>query len=51
MSCAMRFGLFGHPVKHSLSPAMHAASFRSLGIDAEYLCFDVPPEVLAERLD
>lgn len=46
-----RFGLFGHPVKHSLSPVMHEASFRSLGIDAEYVCFDVSPESLAERLD
>lgn len=46
-----RFGLFGHPVKHSLSPVMHEASFRSLGIDAEYVCFDVPPEELAERLE
>jgi shikimate dehydrogenase len=46
----MKFGLFGHPVKHSLSPAMHAASFRALGLDAEYLCFDVPPDALAARL-
>ena len=45
-----RFGLFGHPVKHSLSPAMHEASFRSLGLEAEYVCFDVPPEELGERL-
>jgi len=47
---AMTFALFGHPVKHSLSPVMHEASFRSLGIDAEYLCFDVPPDALADRL-
>jgi shikimate dehydrogenase len=46
----MKFALFGHPVKHSLSPAMHEASFRTLGLDAEYLCFDVPPGALAERL-
>jgi shikimate dehydrogenase len=46
----MKFALLGHPVKHSLSPAMHEASFRALGIDAEYLCFDVSPESLAGRL-
>jgi shikimate dehydrogenase len=51
MAHDFRFGLFGHPVAHSLSPVMHAASFRSLGIDAEYLCFDVSPEALAARLD
>ena len=50
MARKYRFGLFGHPVKHSLSPAMHEASFRSLGIEAEYLSFDVLPEVLPERL-
>lgn len=51
MARTLRFGLFGYPVKHSLSPVMHGASFRSLGLDAEYLCFEVPPEALAERLD
>ena len=51
MSTLMKFGLFGHPVSHSLSPRMHAASFRSLGIQAEYEAYDVLPEQLAERLD
>lgn len=45
-----RFALFGHPVKHSLSPAMHAASFQSIGLDAEYLTFDVQPDDLRARL-
>lgn len=51
MAHPFRFGLFGHPVKHSLSPVMHAASFRALGIAAEYVCFDVPPEELAAQLE
>ncbi len=51
MKRAYRFGLFGHPVKHSLSPVMHAASFQSLGLSAEYVCFDVPPEDLPARLE
>ena len=29
---------------------MHEASFLALGLDAEYLTFDVPPEALADRL-
>ena len=37
------FGLVGHPVHHSLSPAMHNELFRRQGIDAVYACFDVPP--------
>ncbi len=50
MKHACRFALLGHPVAHSLSPVMHEASFRSLGLDAEYLCYDVPPHALSERL-
>ena len=50
MKPAFRFGLLGHPVAHSLSPVMHAASFRSLGLDADYRCIDVPPEALGECL-
>lgn len=38
------FGLVGHPVRHSLSPAMHNGVFRELGIDAVYVAFDVHPE-------
>ncbi len=43
-------GLLGSPVSHSLSPAMHNASFQALGIDFVYLAFDVGPEQLAETV-
>ncbi len=32
--------LLGNPVRHSLSPAMHNAGFRALGINAVYLAFE-----------
>lgn len=35
-------GLLGSPVAHSKSPLMHNESFRQLGLDYVYLCFDVP---------
>jgi shikimate dehydrogenase len=38
------FGLLGHPVRHSLSPAMHNELFRRSGIDGIYVAFDVRPE-------
>lgn len=41
------YALLGWPVEHSLSPAIHAAAFRELGIDAEY----VPLPVREEELD
>lgn len=34
-------GLLGHPVAHSISPMMHNESFRLLGLNYAYLCFDV----------
>ena len=38
--------LLGCPVTHSLSPAMHNASFAALGLDYVYVGFDVAPERL-----
>lgn len=37
-------GLFGFPVKHSLSPAMHNAAFHHLGLNYVYVPFEVTPE-------
>jgi shikimate dehydrogenase len=39
--------LIGDPVEHSMSPAMHNAAFRKLGLDYIYLPFRVWPERLA----
>lgn len=44
------YGIIGHPVKHSLSPAMHNAAFQSMGIDAEYRTYDVKPDSLESFL-
>lgn len=38
------FGLVGDPVRHSLSPAMHEAAFRELGVEAEYRLVRVPTD-------
>ena len=34
-------GLFGRPVKHSLSPFIHNYIFQKSNLDAVYLCFDI----------
>jgi len=40
------YGIIGSPVDHSLSPCMHNAAFKELGINAVYGAFDVPKEKL-----
>lgn len=42
------FAVLGHPVRHSLSPAMHNASLASLDMDAVYVAFDVTADRLPE---
>jgi shikimate dehydrogenase len=39
-----------HPAGHTRSPSMHNAAFRTLGIDAVYLAFDVPPARLGDAV-
>ncbi|MBE0466652.1 MAG: shikimate dehydrogenase, partial [Candidatus Desulforudis sp.] len=35
--------LFGYPVHHSFSPAMHNAAFQATGLNCVYLAVPVPP--------
>lgn len=44
------YGVIGWPIEHSLSPAMHNAAFKKLGIDAEYRKLEVKPEDLEDFL-
>lgn len=44
------YGIIGYPIKHSLSPAMHNAAFKALGIDAKYEKFKVKPDALEDFL-
>jgi len=45
------YGLLGYPVKHSLSPLIHNAAFKTKGIDACYLCFETKPEDIKQAID
>ena len=44
-------GLLGSPVSHSISPLMHNESFRQLGLNYVYLCFDVNTDNLKTAVD
>jgi shikimate dehydrogenase len=43
--------VFGHPVRHSASPAMQNAGLNALGLNWRYLAFDVHPDHLAQALE
>ena len=45
-----RAAVLGHPVSHSLSPALHRAAYRRLGLDWDYQALDVTSEDLADFL-
>jgi shikimate dehydrogenase len=43
-------GLIGYPLGHSVSPAMHNAAFKKLGLDWKYSLFPVEPRDLEDAL-
>ncbi|MEZ5334179.1 MAG: shikimate dehydrogenase [Methanolobus sp.] len=44
------YGVYGDPIAHSLSPDMHNAAFRELGMECTYQAFRVSPENLKDAL-
>jgi shikimate dehydrogenase len=42
--------IFGDPIEHTLSPAMHNAAFDELGMDARYVPFHVTPAGLGDAV-
>lgn len=45
-----QYGVFGHPVGHSLSPFIHGVFARDTGQQMGYRAYDVAPEEFAERV-
>lgn len=44
-------GLFGHPVRHSASPAFQNAGMEALGLNWKYLALEVLPSFLPQALE
>ena len=48
----LQVGIFGYPIGHSVSPAMHRAAFKHAGIiDATYTAWPTHPDELATGID
>ncbi len=50
MTAVARFVLIGHPVGHSVSPALHAAAYKQAGVSATYRALDCPDPSSVERV-
>lgn len=44
-------GLIGDPIEHTMSPVMHNAAYKKLGLDYIYIPFRVRPEDLSKAVD
>jgi shikimate dehydrogenase len=52
MSASTRYcAVYGHPIRHSASPAMQNAGIAALGLDWRYLAFDVHPDKLRNAIE
>jgi shikimate dehydrogenase len=51
LNAATRYcAVFGHPIRHSASPAMQNAGFAALGLNWRYLAFEVHPDDLRQAI-
>ncbi len=45
------YGIIGHPLGHTMSPALHNSGFNMFCLQSVYMAFPTPPEKLAEFMD
>ncbi len=52
IGAATRFcAVYGQPIRHSGSPAMHNPALAKLGLDWRYLAFEVSPDTLGQAIE
>ena len=44
------FGLIGHPLGHSLSPQIHTAIMKEIGLEGDYTLYDIAPEDMPKEI-
>lgn len=45
------YAVIGDPIDHSLSPSIHNAAFRALGMDCSYIAYRIKPDELRDGLE
>ena len=45
------FAVIGDPIEHSLSPTIHNAAFRQLGLECTYIAYRVSKDQLEEEIN
>jgi len=50
MKNRLKFAVIGHPISHSLSPIMHMAAYKALGLPHLYTAVDVTPKQLPSMI-
>lgn len=45
------YGIIGHPLGHTMSPALHNSGFNMFSLQSVYMAFPTPPEKLAEFME
>lgn len=47
----IKLGIVGFPLSHTLSPIMHEAALKSLGLNGEYLIYEIPEDELSLKIN
>ncbi|HEY9686095.1 MAG TPA: shikimate dehydrogenase [Coleofasciculaceae cyanobacterium] len=47
----LRLGILGYPIKHTLSPRLHAEIMRIMNVNGQYKAYEIAPEQLPESLE
>ena len=45
------FAVIGDPIDHSLSPTIHNAAFRELGLECTYIAYRISKDDLSDEID
>jgi shikimate dehydrogenase len=51
MQAFLKLGIIGYPLKHTLSPLLHARLLQVMGLDGEYTPYEIHPDALPDTIE